>query len=63
MRVIYEENRPMSILEIASKARMSWVTARDRLKSLKEKGFVLELSAGIRSKWELNYDKIDEILR
>lgn len=40
LRLLYKENRPMTIREIAEKVDMSWVTARKWLNILKNKGLV-----------------------
>jgi len=42
LKVLYDARRYMPIREIADKAGMSWVTVRNYIKKLKEKGVILE---------------------
>lgn len=69
MEVMYAEGRPMSIREIETKSKISWITVRKWLRRLRTKGFAKfykKLKAGqtdkSRQKWVLNYRKIDEYL-
>ena len=47
IRILYRENRPMSIKEVSVMAGMSWITAKKYLYSIHEKNIVEEyLSSG-----------------
>jgi len=48
LKVAFEEQRVMSVKEIAEKAQMSWVTARKYVENLLKRGWLLSNSRKVK---------------
>ena len=54
LRALYRYRRPMSISEIANKAKVSWKTAEKYIKKWNTKGVVSKVYG--KSLWKLEFD-------
>ena len=63
IRVLYKEGSPLSILEVAQQAGMSWVTAKKYLRGLHEKAVIEDIGLFRNPRYRLRSGLLREVYR
>lgn len=59
LKTMYQEHRPMSMMEISRLAGVSWVTVKKQISKLKAKNIIISYKQGERKYYKFNYKEVE----
>ena len=58
LKAMYQEYRPMAIMEISKRSKVSWITVKKYIPRLLRKKYITQKKEGKRMYYKFNYNKV-----